>query len=294
MQTPTLAREDKKGDAADKAKMAKIQGDLEPIKTYYSASGTKLGEINDDCLTKLKASNKFIQTDADNFEAACDKVDEVLKRGDEAYELEQAVIESVQGILVAAALAVVGPEMLIVGGACKAIEAAAEARAGKLAAIGLKAAGKAMEGGAGEVAEQGAGKVVDSTKNGSGKPSESKAHDKAAKFKQSLKAINDLVEAMPKLGKASTNHKDTAIAAGDLITEAVKAGAGQKAKWSAAEIEDKASKLVAMAKDGEKDVAEAVKAQGKVAGFAGSIERTPHKSDATRSRRTSGSAGWPG
>jgi hypothetical protein len=197
----------------------------------------------------------------------------VLEKADETFEMEEAIVDAVQGVLIAAALAIIGPETLLVGGAIKGLEAAAVKNSGKLAAYGFTAGAKALAGGAGEIGEQIAGGGVNAGKDAV-KPSSTAGGAGATtgdKYEEAFGKLDEIVGAMPRLGKPTTLAKDIAVAAGDVATEAVRLAGGTAGKWTESEIKEKSDGVAAINDSSSGDLLNARLAGGQVLGLKNAI-----------------------
>jgi len=266
-----VARSTKSAAAAsDRETMEALEGRMDAIVEAASARSTSLSGIGDRCVEDLQAAAAHLRQSNESYDAAHDQFMAVLDAADERFEFEEAIIDSVQGVLIAAALALLGPEMLLVGGAVRAIEEAAVRNSGKLAAHGFKAAATALEGGAGEVAEQAVGGGI----GGAVKPGSTAAAGGPTpgdKYEQAFGKLDEIIGVMPTLGAPATLAKDIALAAADVRTEAARLGAGGTGKWTAAEAERKADAVDDVNDASSGDLLNAKLAGGQVLGLKNAI-----------------------
>jgi hypothetical protein len=266
----TVARETK---AADREAMEALEQRMAAIKEAASARSTSLAEISDQCVKDLQEATKHLKASNENYKAAYGQFKGVLDQADETFEMEEAIVDAVQGILIAAALAIIGPETLLVGGAIRGLEAAAVKNSGKLAGYGFTAGAKALGGGAGEIGEQIAGGALTAGQDPV-RPSATAAAAGATtgdKYEEAFGKLDVIVGTMPRLGKPTILAKDIAVAAGDLATEAVRLAAGTAGKWTESELKEKSDGVAAINDSSSGDLLNARLAGGQVLGLKNAI-----------------------
>jgi Domain of unknown function (DUF4157) len=245
--TPAIARL-KPGETAssvsegDQKKMHQVEERMAKISSAAAARGTELGTLSDDCISDLREAKDHLRASNDNYDAGYKTMTDVLKRADAEYEFDKAVEDSVQGILIAAAITVLGPEVLV--GSVVGLKAVKESTTAGLLAIGLA---EAAEGAVAEGAEQISGGVANKAKAGDGgRPSDSAAQagdTPGERYKVAFGHLEQMISYLPRVGGASSSQHNMAHAADRVSRAAVKAGAGQSAEWSLSVIEEKATKL---------------------------------------------------
>jgi hypothetical protein len=241
--------------AADKKTAAAMNALEEKLSGYGVAAQDNvatLTTVSDAALRDLAAANTHLQASSQRYKAGHKLFTDVLHRADSAYEVDKAIEDSVQGIMVAAALAIVAPEALLT---TKLLQSAAASTSARISAIGLKAAASreaavsvvgGIEGGAGEVVEIGAGAAVGATINDPGKPSDTATGagpSPGDQFETALVQLGAMIGAIPRVGKLVSAQSQLSWAAQELAREAARLRHGEQARWSAAELETKAAAL---------------------------------------------------
>jgi Domain of unknown function (DUF4157) len=227
---------------ADQERTRDIETRMATVSSAAAGRGTELGAISDDCISNLREAKDHLRQSNDNYDAGHKLMTDVLKRADAEYEFDKAVEDSVQGILIAAAITVLGPEVLV--GSVVGLEAVKTSTTAGLLAVGLA---EAAEGAVAEVAEQGVGGGANKIKSGDGgRPSDSakQAGDAPGeRYKTAFGHLEKMISFLPRVGGVSSSQHNLAHAADRVARAALKTGAGQTAEWPLNTIEEKASKL---------------------------------------------------
>jgi len=126
--------------AADKktaAAMKTLEKKLSALGVAAQENVATLTTVSDASLRELAAANEHLQTSSQRYKAGHKLFTDVLRRADSAYEVDKAIEDSVQGILVAAAVAIVAPEALLT---TKLLQSSAASTSARISDLGLKAA----------------------------------------------------------------------------------------------------------------------------------------------------------
>lgn len=261
----------------DAAAMRSVETKMVEIKTAASERSTEFNKLNDDSIKALQDAEKHLRDSNKNYKDAYKRFTDKLAEADERFATEQAIKDAIQGILVAAALAAVGPELLVVKGGTALVEAAAATATRELAKGAFRAA---AQGGVGEVVEMGGGAVVSGARGEAVRPGSTAAGGGATsgdKYEEAFGKLGEMVQAMPKLGKAATTAKDIGMAAGEVEVEAVRIGGGTTGKWTEAQVQEKAT-IVETANSGTANtIKEARKAANGVISLKNLILNSPVK-----------------
>ena len=247
---------------ADKKRMQAVEKRMVGISSAAAARGTGLGAVSDQAIGNLRSASGHLRKSSDHYKEGHKIFSDVLKRADKEYEFDKSVEESVQGIVIAAALAVLAPEAIVATGVVKGLTAMAESTSSRLVTLGLKglvarggAAATAAEGAVGEVAEQVTGGGANSAKSGDGgRPSDSAGGAGATpgdRYEEAFKYLDQMIGFIPQVGATSSAQHNVAHGADKLAMAAVKAAAGQPAEWSVDEIDQKAKSLEIIAKESQ-------------------------------------------
>lgn len=219
----------------DREPMAEIERTMTTVKEASRARAAEFNRLNDEAITDLQAANTHLQSSNREYSAAWDRFTGKIREADEAFETEQMIKDLVQGIVIAAALAVIGPELLVVRGGQALCEAGAEATFRTLARAGAA-------GGLGEVVESGVGAGVDSSGEPV-RPTSTMSQGNASagdRYEEAFAKLGEMIQAMPKLGRAATAATNTVSLAGTVQTEAVRLGGGGTGQWTAAQVTERA------------------------------------------------------
>lgn len=248
--TPVLQR---RVSPAERTQLLAAEAALDQVSSVSAAQSTQFGSVGDTALDQVNAARTQLTRSNTAYEAGHQKFTGVLASADKEYEFDKSVEDAVQGIFVAAALAVVAPEAIITVGV---LRAAASSTSSALTTAGLAglvareatvSGVRAVEGAIGEGFEIAAGKGVDAVKGDGGpRPSDSAAGGGASagdKFKEAFGQLDALVGALPRLGSFTSATGAIARAAEQLARESTKLRNGESAKWTAAEIVQKVALL---------------------------------------------------
>ncbi len=254
-----LQRHSSTGPVAQRAPDKGVVSSMKAAETALDGlSASALGNVAtvagvSDAATKdLKEANKHLTTSNRNYKAGHKLFTDVLADADKSYEIDKAIEDAVQGVLVAAALAVVAPEAVLTA---VLLEKAALSASTRMTALGLRAAknlqaplsaARAAEGGVGEVIEIGAGTVVGATITDAGRPSDTVAGagpSPGERFEQAFLQLGAMIASLPRLGKLTVAEATLSSGALELAREAVKVRLGDEAQWTAAEITAKTASL---------------------------------------------------
>ena len=283
-----LAREPAAAPAAanpDRDRLNGIERKLGVVARNAQGRSDRINQASDGCVQSLKFAKDHLKSQGTNYKVGYAQFKAVLARADTKYESNKAIEDSVQGLLVAAAVAAIGPELLILKGAQVAARlmtasstaavtrvgvGAASAVAGGLDALAKagKAAPRAVDavgGTVGEGFEQVGGAITDGGKNAGNmgvgaKPSETAGSVASSgdKFELAFGQLDQMIDALPQLGESARSQVALAMAAQELGKEALRLAGGGQASFSLDEIVDKAIVLVAddmLAKADEQAVA---------------------------------------
>jgi Domain of unknown function (DUF4157) len=247
---------------SDQKRMQQVDERMSKISTAAAARGTALGATSDKCIGDLRGASSHLRESNDNYKKGHQIVTDVLKRADKEYEFDKSVEDAVQGVLIAAALAVLAPEAIVATGVVKGLTVMAESTSSRLVTLGLTGlvmrngvAATAAEGAVGEIAEQVTGGGANASKSGDGgRPSDSAGQAGATpgeRYEEAFGHLDRMIGFLPKVGGTSSIQHNIAHGADRLSKAAIKAGAGQTAEWSMAEIEQKASQLEEIEKENQ-------------------------------------------
>lgn len=232
----TVSREVSGGD---KETLRDLENRLGRVRQSASDRGASILKTSDTCIGHLREAKAHVSLAAKNYKTAHDTFTGILKKADAEYEFDKGVEDAVQGILVAAVVAVLLPETLATGAAMMGLRAMAGSTSARLATVGARGiaaaaktpevVGTAANAAAGEVAEMGAGAVVGSTVNDPGRPSESAAGagpSTSDKFEEVFGHLDRMIDALPVLGMVGNSQKDLALAADDVAKSSLQLRAG--------------------------------------------------------------------
>jgi hypothetical protein len=226
----------------------------------------RINVASDGCVQSVKQSKDHLKAQSTNYKVAFTQFKAILGQADAKYESNKAIEDSVQGILVAAAIGVIGPEMLALTGARAAAAAmafstnstiervgvsAASAVAGGLNAAAKSphtaaAAGAALGEGIEQVGGAGVNAGKDATNTGVGaKPSETAKGAASDKFEEAFGQLDGMIDALPEFGDAARTQVALAMAAQELGKEALRTASGNHAKFTPAQIEEKSAAIEA-------------------------------------------------
>lgn len=240
-------------NAATTARLRAAETRLDSVSAAASRQSTGLNQISDRSIADLKAATAHLKKSSEDYKTGHQRFYDKLVEADARHEFTQAVEGAVQGVLIAAALAVVAPEALLVSAT---LGAAAKSTSSSLRAIGMAAqaetnlgvtaAKKATEGGLGEVAEQVAGGGVTAAQSADVRPTSTAAGAGPAagdKFEEAFATLAKMVDQLPALGSVATAQSSVALAAEQLARDSTRLRAGDQARWTAEEIEAKVAAL---------------------------------------------------
>ncbi|WP_028062278.1 hypothetical protein [Solirubrobacter soli] len=261
-----LARE--AAPAPDRAKLTAIEGTLGQIAQRAQGRSDRIGAASDSCIQSLRQSKDHLKAQNTNYRVAHTQFLSVLTRADKSYKDDKDLEDSVQGILVAAALGAIAPEAIALAGAEKLAAKLWWSTNATLEKLGL-AAGKAIVrdkqlaeagsrvmgaagAGAGEKLEQIGGKGADWAKDGTNvgvggdKPSETAAGaGPPDKFAEAFGHLDRMLDMLPQFGKSARSQGAMAMASQELAKEALRLSGGGKARFTVEEVEEKAAGLEA-------------------------------------------------
>jgi hypothetical protein len=242
--------------AADTNALREVEAKLARVSQNASARGTQILTTSDTCVRHLQEAKNHVGAAGRNYRAGHDAFTAVLRRADAEYEFDKSVEDAVQGILVAAVVAVLLPETLATGAAVMGLRAMASSTSSTLTSLGLRgmvasragfgAAGTAADAAVGEVAEMGAGAVAGSTRNDPGRPSDSAAAagpSTTDKFEEVFGHLDRMVDALPALGVVGNGQKDLALAAEEISRTSVQLRAGDPVETTVAVLQQRAEAL---------------------------------------------------
>lgn len=240
---------------ADASRARAVETRAERVAHSASTRGADISAVSDACIAHLQDSNRHLRRAALNYRTAHDTVVAVLRRADAEYEFDKSISDAVQGILVAAALAVVLPEAMVTAAAMATARALVASSSTQLTRAGIviasarasaPALGTAADAAAGEVAEIGAGAVVGAARTDTGRPSDSvgaAGPSTTDQFSMVLDHLNALIGAVPSLGGVASFQRDVGLHASQLATAAAKLRAGDPSPLSIAELETRMTAL---------------------------------------------------
>ena len=261
------------GHGTDRAAMQAIEQSMVSVKTGARTRAASFNTLSDQSIQALRDADRHLRDSNANYRTAYDAFTAKLNEADARFETEQAIKDAVQGILVAAALAAVGPELLVVKGGTALVEATAATTARAIARAGFA-------GGAGEIAEMGGGAVAGGARGPAVRPGSTAAGGGPTtgdKFEEAFGKLSELIGVMPKLGTAATASMNIALFAGEIETEAVRVGGGGSGRWSAAEITEKSTVAQTANTDAQASVQPAENAAARVRVLKEQITSAPVK-----------------
>lgn len=239
--------------AAEKAQLLAAESALDQVSSVTAGHSVRFGSVGDAALDRVNAARAQLTKSTAAYESGHQKFTGVLASADKEYEFDKSVEDAVQGIFVAAALAVVAPEAILTVGV---LRAAASSTSSALTTAGLAglvareatvSGVRAVEGAIGEGVEIAGGAAVSAARGESGpRPTDSAAGGGASagdKFKEAFGQLDGLVGALPRLGAFTSATGALARAAEQLARESLKLRTGESAKWTAAEILQKVALL---------------------------------------------------
>jgi hypothetical protein len=242
-------------------------------RTAARARAARLNQLADESVEALQAAERNLRLGAATYREAHGRLTAKLTEADERFATEQAVKDAVQGILVAGALALIGPELLIVGGGTALVEAAAATTAREIARAGV---GGAL----GEVAEMGGGAVASGARGPAVAPSATAAGagpTSGDRYEEAFGKLGDMISAMPRLGRAATVSMDVALLAGEVETEAVRLGAGGTGPRTPAQVQERRATVEAGNAREQGSLAPAEDAAARVRVLSAQITSTPSR-----------------
>jgi hypothetical protein len=244
---------DKLAAGAERVGIEVVDSGAQAVANEAQTIAHTINTISDNCKGAVDAANSLLTANASAYEAGHNKVAQVLAVADKRFQLNEAIMDTVTDILIGVGFSVVGPEALICGEMCEALEASAtEIRISvkawdKVAVVGEHKVGVKVESKIVKAApvagakgtESVAGDVTEATSKGiagadSAKPvapSSTLAGAGAspgARFKETLGKLSAIVQSIPKLGASSSAATDVVAAAKNLQVDATKARGGDK------------------------------------------------------------------
>jgi hypothetical protein len=240
-------------DAATTTRLRSAETRLDSISAAASRQSTSLNQVGDRSIGDLKAATEHLKKSSEDYKTGHQRFYDKLVEADARHESTQAVEGAVQGVLIAATLAVLAPEALVVSAT---LRAAAESTSSTLTTIGLAAlaetnvgataAKKAAEGALGEVAEQVTGAGVSAAQSGDVRPTSTAGGagpTPGDKFEEAFATLAKMVGQLPTLGAVASAQTSVALAAERLARDSARLRAGEQAPWTAEQIEAKVAVL---------------------------------------------------
>jgi hypothetical protein len=252
------------GDA-DRAHLNGIEQKLAAVAQRAQARSERINAASDGCTQSLRQSKDHLKDQNAAYKTAFTQFTSVLTRADATHESNKAIEDSVQGLLVAAAIGFLAPEAAVLKGAEKLAETMWSTSNATISRVGLKGAVAIVDGKAavakvveaaprkaaglgafgGEGMEQVGGAGVDLAKDAidkgvGAKPSETATSVDRDKFSEAFGELEKMIDALPQFGKAASSQVSLAMTAQELGKEALRLAGGGQARLTLTEIEDKA------------------------------------------------------
>jgi len=123
--------------AADRTRAQNLETRLRGISTAAGARATAVLAHSDRAVAHLHEASAHLSAAGTSYREGHDAFLAVLRRADAEYEFDNAVADGVQGVLVAAALAVVLPEALLTMGAMAAARQLVASTSTRLTSAGI-------------------------------------------------------------------------------------------------------------------------------------------------------------
>jgi hypothetical protein len=238
---------------AEATRVTAVEARMDRVAQAANARGTQILTMSDTCVVDLQQASGHLRQVAQNYRSAHDKFTAVLKLADKEYEFDKSISDAIQGVAVAAALAVVLPEALAAAAvmatarALVASSSRAMTRAGMVIAkarAAVPAAGaEAAAAAEGEVAEIGTGAIVGQTRADTGRPSDSAAlagPSAADKLGVVLDHLSRLIDAIPTLGALGNSQRDLGFSAVEIARLGARLRAGDQVDLLVEELESQA------------------------------------------------------
>jgi hypothetical protein len=254
-------------NAATTARLRSAETRLDSVSAAASRQSTSLNQVSDGSIADLQAATAHLKKSSEDYKTGHQKFYNKLIEADARHELTQDVEGAVQGLLIAAVLAVLAPEALVVTAA---LRAAAGATSSTLKTIGLAAlaetnvaataAKKATEGALGEGVEQVAGRVVTATQSADVRPTSTAAGagpTAGDRFEEAFATLAKMVGQLPTLGTVATAQASVALGAERLARDSARLRAGEQAPWTVEQIVAKVATLERLKAAGDTSLTQA-------------------------------------
>ncbi len=203
----------------ERTAMIALEAQMKAAQTQTMARHEALCDLSATGSKVVKKTKDHLRGAAGNFAKGYGEFEAVTRAADANYELEEELWDIVQGVAIAAALAVVGPEMVLAHLGLEALTAAAVKEGALLNEVGFTML-SAATGEAGEVA---AGKIVDPVDADDRKPSTTASEagpSPGERYEQAFEELSRLIDLQPQFHEQLSVAFACAMAASDVENQA--------------------------------------------------------------------------
>jgi hypothetical protein len=281
-----------KVDPEVKARMLAAEGRLDALSARCSANATRLGAASDRAIDSVVAASAHLRESSRFYSEGFGRFMGVMHKADATYEADKEFTDMVQGVLVAAALTVIGPEALAASLALKLATrvVGTDVVAQIFLDVGVAAVKKVADlntakfvGGAiSEGLETKVGAAVDVARTGilgdTGKPSDTAAAagpNAGDRYTEAFTFLDRMIADLPRVGSLTAAQGELARAAEKVTRETVKLRTGEPARWTAEEIEVLVARIDGLRGEGVKAAEQAETLANRVTAIKGEVISKP-------------------